>query len=171
MLNTLKCLMASALVVFAVGCRPMSDAERLDTLVPGAQPTTPVSGQILVDGEPMKDIWVKLHLEGATPETVQPAAQTDEEGKFKITTYIGGDGAPEGEYKITVEWLTWRQFGASWVGPNKLAGVCGDPKTTEFSVSVGSEPIELPAFDVEAKENADSIKPAKGSLAREKHQK
>ena len=158
-----------ALSAVLPGCGKVSDQERLTTLVPNAQATTPVSGQVLVDGEAVKDIWVTLHEENEQPESLQPKAQTDEEGKFKITTYIGGDGAPAGKYNITVEWLTFKQFGSQWVGPNKVGGPCGDAKTTEFKVEVGNEPIELPVFEVEASASSGKSKSQKGTLSSEKH--
>lgn len=161
---------ANFAIVFAIsaglaGCGgSASDTERLETLVPDAQATIPVSGQVLVDGKPIKDLWVKLHLIGETKGTLQPKAQTDAEGKFQITSYVSGDGAPVGDYKITLEWLTLKPIGNAWVGPNKLAGPCGSAKTTEFSVSVADEPVVLPTFEVKAKPNADSLKPSNNSL-------
>lgn len=160
-----------ALSVGLAGCGGgASNQERLDIMVPNAEKTIPVSGQVLVDGKPMKDLWVTLHPVDEKEDSLQPKAQTDTEGNFKITTYIGGDGAPEGDYKVTVEWLTYRQFGSSWVGPNKIDGPCGDMKTTEFAVTVGSEPVVIPTLDVKANPNAEKMKPKKGALAKEKHE-
>ena len=146
-----------SLAVFTAGCEQVADEDRLKQMIPNAVPTTPVSGQVLVDALPMKNLWVKLHSATPQPDGVEPKAQTDDEGNFKITTHIGGDGAPVGEYKITIEWLTYQQFGSSWVGPSKLDGTCGDPNTTEFTVTVGQEPVILPAFNVSARKDADTM--------------
>lgn len=137
-------------------CGKMSDQDRLNLLVPNAQSTVPVEGQVLVDGDPVKDLWVTLHPVDKKPESLLPRAQTDAEGNFKITSYIGGDGAPPGEYKVTVEWLTFRQMGSRWVGPNKLTGPNGDAKTTEYSVTVEEQPISLGVLEEQASANANA---------------
>lgn len=158
-------------VVFGAlaSCSKMSDQDRLKLLVPSAQSTVPVQGQVLVDGNPVKDIWVTLHPVGKTGESLLPKAQTDDEGNFKITSYINGDGAPPGEYKITVEWLTFRQFGSQWVGPNKLDGPNGNEKTTEYSVTVEDEPITLPPFEEKASSDASKkVLPSSNDYRREK---
>lgn len=133
------------------GCGGTTDEERLKSLVPNAAKTTPVHGTLLVDGEPVKGVWVKLHADDPSAGSVLPKAQTESDGTFRITTYIGGDGAPPGHYKVTAEWLTFQQAGARWVGPNRIADKYGSPKTSPFEVTVGSEPVSMPAFEVEAK--------------------
>jgi len=66
-------------------------------------PTHPVSGRVLVKGQALADVMIALHpLDEAKYKTERPVAYTDKEGNFKLTTYSHGDGAPEGEYKLTV---------------------------------------------------------------------
>lgn len=153
------------------GCGRMSDQERLKVLVPNAQKTIPVTGKVLVDGEPVKDLWVTLHSENTSADSLQPKAQTDENGDFKITSYIGGDGAPQGNYKITVQWLKFQQFGSQWVGPDKLDGPNGDVKTTELTVAVADKPVTLPTFEVKAKADADKPPPPPVSRRGQKKKK
>src|SRR5437764_15025117 len=78
----------------------------------------PVSGKVLVNGQPAKDCQVTLVRTGgpelATPAT--PNGVTDEDGEFKLTSYTVNDGAPEGDYVVTIEWrdrsgLTQSEFG------------------------------------------------------------
>jgi hypothetical protein len=137
------------------GCGGMSDEDRLKVLVPDAAKTTPVQGKVLVDGEPVKGIWIRMHSDEEPRQAVLPKAQTEPDGTFRITTYIGGDGAPPGHYKVTVEWLTFQPVGGRWAGPNKVDDKFGTVKTTPFEVTVGTEPITLPTFDVEAKPESD----------------
>jgi len=143
----------------------MSDKDRLKLIIPNAVETTPVRGKILVDGAPVKDLWVTLHPVGGTKETLRPKAQTDAKGNFAITSYIGGDGAPAGSYKVTVEWLTFQQFGSSWGGPTKLEDSFAKPETTPFSVTVEESPVDLPTYEVTAKSPADVKKSAPTSRA------
>jgi hypothetical protein len=35
---------------------------------------------------------------------VKPRGQVEADGTFTLTTYEAGDGAPAGEYQVTVEW-------------------------------------------------------------------
>jgi len=147
----MRSLILSVLVAMIVGISGCSQGEsneqRLKRLVPNASKTTPVSGIVTVDGAPVKDIWVTLHSVAADMQ-VQPRDLTDETGRFEITTYMEGDGAPAGEYNITVEWLTYRPFGSQWVGPDKLKDQFNDAKTTPFHVTVADTPVELPPFEL-----------------------
>ena len=141
-----------------IGCeRAETDEERLKRFVPNALSTTKVSGNVTVDGAPVKDLTVTLHPSEATVRSrtpgdpnsqLLPRAQTDAEGKFRITTYNGGDGAPKGEYNITIEWLTYIKRSSDWGGPDKLKNQYNDPKTTPFHVTVEDQPLVLPAFEL-----------------------
>ena len=130
------------------GCnRGETNEERLRRLVPDALSTTEVNGRVTVDGSPVKNLWVTLHpIKG--DGTLLPKGQTDVDGNFQITTYIAGDGAPEGDYKITIEWLTYIKRDSDWGGPDKLKNLYNDPATTAFEVTVGDEPVELPTFEL-----------------------
>jgi hypothetical protein len=58
--------------------------------------TTPAAGALIV-----------LHpIDPAFEKVIggKPFAKAEEDGTFKLTTYNEGDGAPEGEYGVTVEW-------------------------------------------------------------------
>ncbi len=68
----------------------------------------PVSGKILYRGKPIPDATVCLHP--VTPfadgkPAVLPRAEVNENGEFTVTTYRTHDGAPAGEYRVTVSWL------------------------------------------------------------------
>jgi hypothetical protein len=106
---------------------------------------------VLVDGKPVKDLLIKLHPPDETENTLVPHGQTDANGDFRITSYIGGDGAPRRKYKVTVEWLTYQPLGNRWVGPNKLVDKYGDAQTTPLTADVIDKPVELPVIKVEAK--------------------
>src|SRR5262245_58775070 len=71
----------------------------------GQKAVYPVKGQVLVDGKPASHATVIFHPVGESgPEVVKPRAQVDAEGKFALSTYGARDGAPAGEYAVTVEW-------------------------------------------------------------------
>src|SRR5258707_15875435 len=59
----------------------------------------PVSGQVTYDGKPAAGVRVYLMPTSAPMVPVIPAnphAVTGADGRFKVSTYADGDGAPEG---------------------------------------------------------------------------
>jgi hypothetical protein len=70
----------------------------------GAEPV-PVAGKVVVYGRPAAGAVVTFHPEGATPDAPRPTARTDGDGRFQLTTAKAGDGAPAGEYRVTVAWV------------------------------------------------------------------
>src|SRR5260370_41667640 len=61
----------------------------------------PVHGKVLHRNQPLEGALVTFHATGATLTTVLPTGLSEEDGSFTLTT---GDkeGAPAGEYKVTV---------------------------------------------------------------------
>jgi hypothetical protein len=69
----------------------------------------PVRGEIFVgqgkDRAPANGAVVVFHPTApASGEAPRPTAHVGEDGKFELTSYVKGDGAPAGEYAITIEW-------------------------------------------------------------------
>ncbi|WP_010582327.1 hypothetical protein [Schlesneria paludicola] len=148
-------------IVSISGCGGESNEQRLKRLVPNANKTTKVTGNVTVNGQPGKDLWVTLHSTSGIE--LRPRAQCDDKGHFAIGTYLGDDGAPPGDYKITIEWLTFSRLGgAGWVGPDKLKDKYNDPKKTPFDITVADKPITLPTFELEV--NAEEAANAKPKL-------
>ncbi|HVU87556.1 MAG TPA: hypothetical protein VHD36_09550 [Pirellulales bacterium] len=65
----------------------------------------PTRGQVVVKGKPASGVRIVLNPfpDVASPKFL-PSAITDENGGFKVSTYSAGDGAPAGEYVLTLEW-------------------------------------------------------------------
>jgi hypothetical protein len=67
-------------------------------------PLYPVHGRVLLDGKPMAGAMVILHPAGDVGlDGLKPRALADAEGWFKIYTYVIGDGAPAGNYAVTIQ--------------------------------------------------------------------
>lgn len=73
----------------------------------------PVEGKVLIAGKPAKNATVIFHREeslvamagiGATKLPPNPRGDCDEDGTFRIYTYVAYDGAPAGRYAVTVSW-------------------------------------------------------------------
>jgi len=63
----------------------------------------PVHGKILFEGQPARGATLVLHALGnSAPNGIKPRAFVDRDGAFEVFTYAAGDGAPAGEYAVTV---------------------------------------------------------------------
>ncbi len=67
-------------------------------------PRHPVRGQVFYRNQPLREAQVAFHCADGSPQAdSKPIAVTDSEGRFQLTTLKQGDGAPLGEYAITIE--------------------------------------------------------------------
>jgi hypothetical protein len=111
----------------------------------------PVHGRVFYDNQPLAEAMVVFHpLDAESPQVLRPLACTDQEGRFELTTLMPRDGAPAGDYAITVELRELKADGDEMVrdGPNLLPDRYRDPKTSglQFSVVEGVNemaPLEL----------------------------
>jgi hypothetical protein len=118
----------------------------------------PVRGQILVDGEPAARAFVMFCpvAPSVAVEKLRPSAETADDGRFELKTYVRGDGAPAGDYRVAVTWHGL-PIGANaedlpeeeWTaGPNQLPESYGDPERTPLTASVESSDTELAPFEL-----------------------
>lgn len=77
----------------ASGCGQRSD--------PPPVPVHPVRGRIFYEGKPLSDAVLTFHSVEPTPHP-RPRARSAEDGAFEVTTFRLHDGAPAGEYRVTV---------------------------------------------------------------------
>jgi hypothetical protein len=117
----------------------------------------PVSGLVKLNGKPVADAYVALHpkVVAGTPqgaadsESITPHGKTDASGKFTITTYDAHDGAPEGEYAVTVQkYKRVEKNGSSEPGPNILPKRFAKPTTSKVSIRIATGANELPAIEL-----------------------
>lgn len=59
----------------------------------------PVSGTVRYNGVPVRDAYVKFTQEGCP---IVAGGFTDDAGRFELTSYQSGDGAPVGENTVTI---------------------------------------------------------------------
>src|SRR5437773_2441134 len=77
----------------------------------GGKTLYPVRAQVFFEGQPATGALVVLHpVDDGSPAAVRPCGYVDSAGAVKITSYIAttrttGDGAPAGEYIVTIAWL------------------------------------------------------------------
>lgn len=95
-------ILAPALVaipLLAAGCGGSEDRT----------PVHPAGGTVLLDGKPFAKatvVFLPAKPQGRSPEDPAAAArvaETDDQGRFTLSTYEADDGAPAGEYVVTVQ--------------------------------------------------------------------
>jgi hypothetical protein len=111
--------------------------------------TYPVKGTVLVDGKPAKDVMVSFHPKEITGDKPYvPTGQTDEKGEFNLSTYVTNDGAPAGEYDVTIVWPErYNPISTLWEG-DKLNKQYSDKTKTPLRVTVEKQPQQLPPFEL-----------------------
>src|SRR4051794_39043435 len=115
----------------------------------GPKPVYPVSGQVLFNNKPPVGAQVVLHPVGEIGEnSVRPHGEVDDSGQFVLTTYAPHDGAPPGDYLVTVEWWQARpsrsRDGDDFPPVNRLPARYGNAQASPLHVKVTEGANELP---------------------------
>jgi hypothetical protein len=129
----------------------------LSLLLPGCGGETgptchPVAGKVLYQNQPLAEAMVVFHpLTTPLEKFPQPMGTTTADGRFVMTTFQSGDGAPEGEYAITIELREPRQIGEEVVrdGLNLLPPKYASHKDTPLRHKVIPGKNEVPEIKVE----------------------
>jgi hypothetical protein len=90
----LLCVLA---LVAVTGCGKSADVDR--------EKTVPVTGVVTYNGTPVAEASVGLVPDappGPTPPGRGAFGRTDAQGRFELMTFVAGDGAVPGNYKVTV---------------------------------------------------------------------
>ena len=112
----------------------------------GASPKArPVSGTLFVDGRPAAGATVFLHPTGSQDgKPILPSGRVEADGSFRVSTFGHQDGAPPGDYAVTVVWPHVSQQGGETVeGNDRLADRYRDPArpAARFAVREGDNVI------------------------------
>jgi hypothetical protein len=119
----------------------------------GHKPVYPVHGEVRVEGKPPTHALVTFHpVGGDGRDAVVPAGSVDEHGRFALTSYKAGDGAPEGEYRVTVAWFLSSGRPDDDNPPvNYLPARYALPDTSPLRAVVRKGGVELEPFRLEAR--------------------
>jgi hypothetical protein len=143
--NILLALLAGSLAFTTVGCGGSSGPPGPEIL-----PVVPAGGKVLHQGKPLANASVSFqHVEGK----VAASGKTDAEGNFKLSTYGTDDGAPAGNYKVTVAVSAIQEIEPGVLAPEPEGGFkspipakYGNPDTSGLTVEVpagGKSDIEI----------------------------
>lgn len=106
------------------------------------KPVYAVSGVVLFNQQPLAKARVVLHpMDRHMLPTELPSGVTDAAGRFTLSTYRDGDGAPTGSYRVSI--LT---EGLKLDGPVPVT--YADPLRSGLSVRIGAASIKLPAMEL-----------------------
>ncbi|MBP3957248.1 carboxypeptidase regulatory-like domain-containing protein [Gemmata sp. G18] len=104
----------------------------------------PVRGKVLTDGNPAAGATVRFHPRNAAPGALTPVAKTGPDGSFELTTYENQDGAPPGEYDVTLRLDEPTGRDAEMV--DRFRGRFADPKKPAWHIRIEDRATELDPF-------------------------
>lgn len=100
-----------------------------------------VEGKILVNGAPAENLNVAFHPLGTDNNLICPVGRTNSKGLFHLTTRADADGAPPGEYSVTLVWPDGLLDECECVDPSlhdRLKGIYAKPKQSRYHATVGT---------------------------------
>jgi hypothetical protein len=112
--------------------------------------THPASGTLTYGGKPVSGAQVTLFpTDVKVPEKVRPTGTTEADGRFTVSTFAEGDGAPVGVYKVSIIWqpLVQGKGGASR-GENQLPIKYARPDSSGFTVTVAEGTTTFPVIEI-----------------------
>jgi hypothetical protein len=112
----------------------------------------PVEGQVMVKSQPAAGAIIAFQPAGGHSEewfAGYPQATVESDGSFHVVTYGNQDGAPAGDYVVTIIWPGGRDPNDEEIMlPDKLEGKYADAKKTPLKAKVENGPTKLPAFNI-----------------------
>jgi hypothetical protein len=112
-------------------------------------PVFPVQGKVLLHGKPLAHAFVVFHpVERSGPGDLRPRAQAENDGTFFLSTYDSEDGAPLGEYRVTVEKFKPPTDADNGPPVNLLPARFARPDTSRLTARVHEGSNDLPPFEL-----------------------
>jgi hypothetical protein len=132
---------------------PLVVAAALAVLVPacskgGQKPVFPVKGEVRFKTKPAEGALVVFHPVDGDDDPNKPRATVGADGSFELTTYNANDGAPAGEYVVTVRWPAPKKTPFDGEGGDRLGGRYANPKTSKIRFTIGQETTQLPPIEL-----------------------
>lgn len=105
-------------------------------------------GTLTVNGVPVSNASLAFHRADGDSAAACPVGITDDDGAFALTTFRANDGAPPGEYVVTLLWHDASKpvDECECIDPTQhdlLRGCYADAKTSELRATIRREANEL----------------------------
>lgn len=109
--------------------------------------TYPAHGRVTINGEPAGGAVVELHSTGEEPDArnSRPWAIVQEDGSYTLSTYEKGDGAPVGDYVVT---LRWPPQASEPTLADRLGGAYSNASRSERKVAITEGDNDLPPIEI-----------------------
>lgn len=113
----------------------------------------PASGKVLVNGQPgvgARLVFYPVAQQAGKQQPPAPVGEVGADGYFRLQTFKPDDGAPTGEYKVTITWLEPPPANALGIFDQKdrLGGRYSNPEKSKLSASIKPGGGELPPFEL-----------------------
>jgi hypothetical protein len=138
----------------AVGCSKSK--------MPDRRPVVPVRGAVFVDKKPAAGAVVSFQPRGnSNVRALRANGRVGDDGAFSLTTYVTADGAPPGDYIVTVYWADPSKKPpddeeSTDLAPDLLRGRFAARDVSVLRATVGGKPIEFAAIDLSSSEVVNS---------------
>ena len=126
--------------------------------IPNRKTVIPVKGTVFVGGRPAAGAVVCFHpLADPGSRALRSNGRVGDDGAFSLTTYVMADGAPEGEYVITVYWADpskkpRNEDEESDLPPDLLKGRFATRQVSVLRAKVGGKATEFAPVDLGSNE-------------------
>lgn len=112
------------------------------------RPTNPATGSLKLNGKATPGATLVFHPATAWgKDEPKPRATVRPDGTFEVTTYEGTDGAPEGNYTVTVEWYVPNKPDDGNV-TNRAPAKYGKAQSSPLKATISKGPNTLPPFEL-----------------------
>jgi hypothetical protein len=142
-MQAFRLILILGMVLLGCGCGSKQDSHR--------PKVHPVSGKIVVVGRPAVGAQVILYEKDQTGKNAnRPHGKVGTDGVFHLTTFTTNDGAPDGEYALTVTWPSppVKGQGEDEEGPDHFAKRYADYRRPAAQVKITSETSELAPLEL-----------------------
>ncbi len=128
-----------------------------DSAASGQVPVHPARGRVLFQGKPLAGALVVFLADPKPADTMpRPVGKTDGDGRFKLHTYLGEDGAPAGKYRLSISLPKRSGEAGGLASKNADTGAPADPigdryfnaETSGLTAEVKPGDNELPEIDL-----------------------
>jgi hypothetical protein len=127
--------------------------------IQGKLPVFPVKGSLLIDGKPVGQAQLVFFPGTPFPKDASqflPRARTNDDGTFTVMTYADADGAPAGNYRVTVTWRGAGDEQRTDDDPNLIPPMYHNPRITQLRAKVEEGENTLPPFEIKLSEQQAS---------------
>lgn len=113
----------------------------------GDKPVYPVRGQVFFQGRPTAGALVLFQpVSDSDPKAPRPRGRVDKDGAFTLSTYRANDGAPAGDYVVTIDWRQSVPGRDNSGGPALMPPYYATSEGSPLRATVRPEANQLPPF-------------------------